>query len=122
MADSNQEQLPLPLIRAFAPIHRVALGVAWGVTLGGLIFLMTAILVLKGGHVIGPRLALLRHYFFGYSVTWAGAFIGLLWGLGIGFLMGWGFALVSNFAYWVWLTAIRSRAEMEQYDDFLDHM
>jgi hypothetical protein len=122
MVESNEEQLPLPLLRAFAPIHRMALGVACGVVLGALIFLMTAILLLKGGPVVGPRLGLLRHYFFGYSVTWPGAFIGLLWGAGAGFLLGWGFALVRNFAYWAWLTSIRSRAEMEQYSDFLDHM
>jgi len=122
MAEANREQLPAPLVRAFAPLHRMAMGVAWGTVLGAIIFLMTAALLIKGGVRIGPTLRLLNEFFFGYSVTWPGAFIGLLWGFGVGFMLGWGFALVRNLACWVWLTVIRSRAEMEQYGDFLDHM
>jgi hypothetical protein len=40
----------------------------------------------------------------------------------VGFVLGYGFALIRNAALWIWLTTVRSRAEMEQYSDFLDRM
>lgn len=117
-----EPELPEPVLLAFAPIHRLALGVAFGTVIGGLLFVMTIALVLKGGYPIGPTLGLLGHFFFGYTVTFAGAFIGLAWGFAAGFMLGWMFALLHNFLVWCWLVVIRSRAEMDQYGDFLDHM
>jgi hypothetical protein len=87
-----------------------------------MLFVMTMALVIKGGYPVGPNLALLGQFFFGYTVTLPGAFVGLLWGFLTGFLLGYGFALVRNLAVWLWLVVIRSRAEMEQYGDFLDHL
>ncbi len=107
---------------AFAPFHRNALGGATGVVLGGLIFLMTLTLVIKGGYPLGPKLGLLRHFFPGYTVSFAGAWVGLAWGFSAGFLLGWGVAFIHNFTIWLWLTVVKSRAELEQYGDFLDHM
>jgi hypothetical protein len=120
--EEPKDQLPSPLLLAFAPMHRTAMGAAFGVVLGGLLFLMTAALVIKGGYPVGPNLALLSQFFFGYTVTFPGAFVGLLWGCGVGFLLGWGFAVVRNLIVWSWLVLIRSRAEMDEYGDFLDHM
>jgi len=110
-----------PLLRAFAPLHRSALGIACGVVLGGLICAATLVLVIRGGY-LNVKLYLLAQFFLGYSVSWLGALIGFLWGWAVGFVLGYGFALVRNAAVWVWLTVIRSRAEMEQYSDFLDHL
>jgi len=115
--DSSAER---PLLRAFAPLHKTALGIACGVVLGGLIFAVT--LGVVQGHYPSPNLGLLSQFFWGYSISWRGAFVGLLWGWALGFVLGWGFALVRNIAVWIWLTVIRSRAEMEQYSDFLDHL
>jgi hypothetical protein len=121
MAEQPKPPLP-PILLAFAPIHRTALGVASGVVLGGIIFLMTAILLIKGGQRVGANLTLLGQYSFGYTVTWVGSLIGLAWGFAVGFLFGWSFALVHNFVVWIWLTLVRSRAEMEEYGDLLDHL
>lgn len=110
-----------PLLRAFAPLHKTALGIASGVVLGGLVSAVTLATVILGRYP-SPNLDLMSQFFWGYSVSWRGAFIGLLWGLALGFLLGWGFALVRNVAVWIWLTVIRSRAEMEEYSDFLDHL
>jgi len=118
----EKETLPQPLVLAFAPLHRSAMGIAWGSVLGALIFLMTVTLLIKGGDRIGPNLGLLNQFFIGYTVTVTGAFVGLVYGFITGFILGWGFAFVRNIAVWAWLTAIRSRAEMDQYGDFLDHM
>lgn len=110
-----------PLLRAFAPLHRSALGTACGVVVGGLISSVTLALVLHGGYP-NVKLYLLAQFFWGYSVSWAGVFIGFLWGWLVGFVLGYGFAVVRNAAVWMWITVIRSRAEMEHYSDFLDHL
>jgi hypothetical protein len=117
MSDSS---VPDPLLRAFAPLHRAAMGIAWGTVGGGLLALASLVLVLRRKDILS--LGLLGQFFPGYSVSWRGVFIGLLWGFGMGFALGYGFALVRNAAVWVWLTVIRSRAEMDQYSDFLDHL
>ncbi len=117
MADNENQPLPAAVLQAFAPLHKSAMGVACGVVLGGIVFLMTAVLLLKGGEVVGPNLALLGQFFLDYSVTWPGAFIGLLWGFVAGFILGWGFALLRNLSIWIWLTVVRTRAEMKQYGD-----
>lgn len=108
------------LLRAFAPLHRAAMGVAWGVVGGGLLAIATTILVIRGDGTHG--FGLLAQFFWGYSVSWPGVLIGFFWGFGVAFVMGYGFALVRNAAVWIWLTVIRSRVEMEQYSDFLDHL
>jgi hypothetical protein len=110
-----------PLLRAFAPLHKTALGVACGVALGCLVSGITLVSVLQGRYP-SPNLGLMGQFFWGYSISWIGVFVGLLWGFGLGFLLGWGFALTRNVVVWIWLTVIRSRAEMEQYSDFLDHL
>jgi hypothetical protein len=109
------------VLRAFAPLHRSALGIACGVVVGGLICSATLALLLHGGYP-NVKLYLLAQFFWGYSVSWPGAFIGFLWGWVVGFVLGYGFALVRNAAVWMWMTVIRSRAEMEHYSDFLDHL
>jgi len=109
------------LLRAFAPLHKTALGMALGLVLGGLLAAATLALVVQGGYP-EPNLNLLTQFFVGYSITWRGVLVGFLWGFGVGFVMGWGFALARNVVTWVWLSVIRSRAEMDQYSDFLDHL
>ena len=70
---------------AFAKIDSLALGVAVGVVSGLGLFLASAVLLLKGGSVVGPMLSLLGNYFIGFEVTWVGAVIGLLEGGVLGF-------------------------------------
>ena len=65
---------------------------AWGVAIGLLfglgLFLATDILVLKGGRVVGPHLALLSAYLPGYRVTFVGSLIGFWYGALIGYCAG----------------------------------
>jgi hypothetical protein len=110
-----------PLLLAFAPIHRRALGIAAGVVLGGFLSMLTSVAVLRGGEAANA-LSLLSQFFWGYSVSWSGVLVVFLWGFGLGFIAGWSMALFRNAMVWVWLTAIRSRAEMNEYSDFLDHL
>ncbi len=118
----TEEQLPSELLQAFAPLHRLAMGMAWAVVLGGLMTVISLVLLLRGTDDTRTFGGLLGQFLLGYSVSWTGILVGLLWGLGLGFVLGYGFALVRNAAVWLWLTVIRSRAEMDQYSDFLDHL
>lgn len=110
-----------PLLLAFAPIHRRALGIACGSVLGGLLSIGTLILVVQRNDRVF-NLGLLGQFFRGYSVSWQGVFIGFLWGMVVGFIFGWSLALIRNVAAWIWLTVIRSRAEINEYSDLLDHL
>jgi len=88
---------------------------------GGLgLFLATAILLVKGGRVVGPNLSLLGEFLPGFSVTWAGATIGLveagLWG----FLTGYAGAWLCNRGVMLYASLARSRAEAEERRDLLD--
>lgn len=109
------------LVLAFAPIRKLALGVAVGMVTGLLLFAVTL------GHVaLDPRhgefLALLDQYFYGYTVSPTGAFVGLWWGFVTGFAAGWFMAFVRNFAIAVIIFAFRTRAELSHTSDFLDRI
>lgn len=80
------------IMRLNAVVNGIVLGLFFGVGL----FMATLILVLKSGDVVGPHLSLLGQYLPGYSVTWGGSFIGLVYGLVLGFVGGAFGALVYN--------------------------
>jgi hypothetical protein len=63
---------------------------------GAGVFAATAWLLVRGGDHVGEHLALLRHFFPGYAVTWPGAFVGLFWGALGGGAIGWAVAWVYN--------------------------
>jgi hypothetical protein len=98
------------------------MGIASGVVTSGLLTITSLVLVLRGTDEARTAGSLVGQFLWGYSVSWSGVLIGLLWGFAVGFVLGYGFALVRNSAVWLWLTVIRSRAEMDQYSDFLDHL
>jgi hypothetical protein len=106
---------------AFAPLHKRALGVACGVTLGGIICLATLVAMARQLSSDTP-LKLLSEYFAGYSVTPVGALIGLLWGFGTGFVIGWFIAFMRNFMLAASMFWLRTREEMKATRDFLDHI
>lgn len=71
-------------------------GIVTGVVLGTGIFIATNWLVLKGGERVGPHLALLGQFFWGYKVSFAGSFIGLGYGFVCGFAIGYFMAWTYN--------------------------
>lgn len=79
---------PERLTRAVVRFNSILMGTILGLLCGGALFLATAWLILKGGPVRGPHLALLSQYFPGYSVSWLGSFVGLLYGFATGFVAG----------------------------------
>ena len=109
------------LARAFAPLHKRSLGLALGFTSGACVFLLTAFHIVVHP-VERPPIVLLAQYFYGYDVTWAGAFAGLWWGFVAGFAAGWFFAFMRNLTTAAWVFFIRTKASLQQTSDFLDHI
>ena len=75
-----------------------ALALVCGLIGGAGLFTMTAWLVIKDGPQAGQHLQLLSNFFVGYSVTWAGAFVGLLYGTITGGAIGWLIGRIYNAA------------------------
>ena len=109
------------LALAFAPLHKVAFGVAVGVASALVLAGVTAarLLLDPEGHT---SLALLSHFFVGYEESWQGALIGGAWGFGVGFVAGWFVAFVRNLVLATWIFVVRARAELESTSDFIDHI
>jgi len=98
--DSSEiEKIVLTRVMYF---NAIVAGLVVGIVFGLGVFIATNILVLKGGEVVGPHLALLGQYFIGYRVTFLGSLIGLAYGLVIGFGIGYGVAFLYN-----WIAALR---------------
>ncbi|MEX2529301.1 MAG: hypothetical protein WD960_00885 [Gemmatimonadota bacterium] len=69
-------------------LNAQAWGIAFGLTLGLGLFLSTVVLVIRGGEVVGPHLALLGLFLPGYSVTFTGGVIGFVYLFVIGYAIG----------------------------------
>ena len=117
----EEEALADELIEAvFARLDAVALGAAAGAVMGLGVFLATAILLLKGGPVVGPTLSLLSQYLIGYSVSWRGALVGLIEGGIVGFVLGSLTGWSWNWMHRVYAYLVRRKAEADAERDLLD--
>jgi hypothetical protein len=85
-------------------LNGVILGLVLGLLFGCGIFIATIILLVRGGDVVGPHLALLGQFFVGYRVTFTGSIIGFLYGLGLGFVIGYIIAGLYN-----WMASFRDK-------------
>ena len=77
-------------------LDAIAQGITMGILTGLTVFVATNWLVLKGGPVVGPNLALLSQFFFGYRVTFLGSFVGFAWGFFYGGLAGYLVSRIYN--------------------------
>jgi glycosyltransferase involved in cell wall biosynthesis len=114
------ETSELPAL-GFAPLHKRAFGIATGTVAALVTFVATAVYLLRDPQS-GLDLGLLSQFFLGYSVSWRGALIGAGQAWIAGFVMGWFLAFSRNLALTVMVFIGRSRAELEQTRDFLDHL
>jgi hypothetical protein len=117
----TKDALPNRLQLAFKPLDKRALGIAIGLAAGHLVALVTVIAVIEGGEA-ERILGLLRQYFGGYTVSWPGVLIGFLWAFVAGFTAGWFVAFTRNFVLAISIFLVRTRAELFETRDFLDHV
>jgi hypothetical protein len=88
----NDRELNAAILR----LNGRAWGIAFGLLLGGGLFLATNILVLKGGPRVGEHLGMLHIFFPGYQVTFLGSIIGFIYGFVLGYAFGRVIGLVYN--------------------------
>jgi hypothetical protein len=84
------------LERALRRLNVNFLGIVLGLLAGAAIFVATNFLILKGGGVVGPHLALLRAFFPYYSVTFLGSLVGFVYFFVCGYVVGLVIASVYN--------------------------
>jgi hypothetical protein len=97
-ASNSPDQQDAPLVAdrivfaAFARLNARAWGIAFALLCGIGLLAATWVLVLQGGAVVGPHLALLSVFFPGYSVSFVGGLVGFVYafvfGYGLGRLIG----------------------------------
>jgi hypothetical protein len=104
---------------AFAPVHKAALGAAFGIVLGVLVAGATVVQILVATSD-GLPLALLAQFFTGYTVSWPGVVIGFLWAALVGFVAGWFLAFLKNLVTALWMFTLRVNSALTQ--PFLDHI
>lgn len=100
---TNNDELEQIILTRLVRLNAVVSGIVTGVIMGLLLFVATNWLVVKGGDVVGPHLALLSHFFWGYRVTFVGSLIGLAYGFVSGFIVGYAVAALYN-----WLLRLRA--------------
>lgn len=105
---------------AFAKLDPVSLGAALGIVSGTGLFAATVALILKGGPMVGQTLNLLGNYLPGFTVSWGGAFKGLLLAGAGGFVVGYVGAWLRNHAMSAYTHLVKRRAEQEESKDILD--
>ena len=88
MASSDEQRLPAPPPIRVIRLEAVIQGLVLGIMAGAGIMFATLVLVVRGGPVVGPHLALLAQFLPGYHVSVLGSLIGLAWGAFYGFVVG----------------------------------
>jgi hypothetical protein len=116
-----EQELPRSAMMLFAPVDKRAFGAAIGTAIAlGIAGLTAFELLAKPAPSINP--GLLSQYFTGYTVSWTGAVIGGAWGFFVGFCAGWFTAFTRNLVMALSLFMLRSKAELDNSQDFLDHI
>ena len=106
---------------AFAPLNKRAFGIALGCA-GAVAMALLTMAVLVSDRAQEFPLGLLNQYLVGYSVSWPGVLVGAGYGFLVAFVAGWFFAFCRNAALAIIAFSIRTRAELMQTRDFLDHI
>jgi hypothetical protein len=104
---------------AFSPVHKAALGVAFGMTCGFVIAVATVVQLLVSVDDRRP-LSLLNQFFYGYQVSWTGVVIGAFWAFVVGFVAGWFLGFLKNLFTALWMFTLRVKSSLSQ--PFLDHI
>jgi ABC-type dipeptide/oligopeptide/nickel transport system permease subunit len=83
----NEKQQDVLMTRTLW-LNTKVIALSAGLVCGGIIFIATNWLVIKGGDPVGPHLQLLAQFFWGYRVTFMGSLVGFVYGLAMGAVCG----------------------------------
>lgn len=119
--DPEEVSLDQALELAFAPLNKRAFGTALG-SAGAVLMVLVTVAVLVTDRAQEFPLGLLGQYLYGYTVSWPGVLVGAGWGFVVAFVAGWFFAFCRNATLAITAFAIRTRAELTETRDFLDHI
>ena len=119
--ENNTDPTEVLIVQSLAKLDGKALGVAIGLLLGLGIFVATNFLIIKGGHIVGPNLALLSQFFIGYQVTFSGSLIGMIYGIIAGFIMGWLIAAIRNFVVTIYMHMFKLKGSLSAVNDYIDN-
>ena len=109
LESENSERERRIVAYAFARLDPLALGVALATVCGSVLWVATAVLLLRGGTEVGYHLQRLAYYLSGYTVTWPGAFLGLVEAGFVGFVLGGAAALLWNVYHRAFLGLVIAR-------------
>lgn len=109
------------VVLAFAPLDKAALGLGFAAASAIAVATVTILALLRDPTRSFP-LDLLSVYFYGFSVSYAGALIGAGWAAVVGFCWGWFLAFARNLFFAIWLMTLRVRNDLETSREFLDHL
>jgi protoporphyrinogen oxidase len=109
------------LSRSFSRIDTLAFASALGSVSGIVVFLATIWLVVKGGEIV-EYMDLLNQYFFGYTVSFHGAFISFGYCFLWGFLFGWLFAYLRNLVLAFIIYKVKKKTKLMLLRDFFDNI
>ena len=107
--EKNQEALQDIVLTRLLLLNAMVQGVVTGLVVGLGVFIATNWLLLKGGDIVGPHLALLSNFFIGYRVSFIGSLIGFAYGFMCGFAIGYFVARIYN-----WIASTRDRKLQHQ--------
>lgn len=106
----------------FAKIHNVSLGLSLGVVCGVVLCACTLLLSWRSDLELASYFELLSHYYPGYRVSAMGSLLGLVYGFGSGFLVGWLLAIIRNFVSYLYFVITQRSYERRFVLRFLEHL
>jgi hypothetical protein len=98
----------------------VALGVSVGLAAGIFIAGLTVATLVRGSNQATAVVSLFGAYFFGYTVSWAGAVVGFVYAFVAGFSIGAAAAALRNLGVSSALAVARTEAELTALHEGLD--
>ena len=107
--DEHPPVLEDVVLTSLLRLNATVQGLVTGLVAGLGLFVATNWLILKGGEVVGPHLALLGQFFIGYHVTFVGSVIGFTYAFICGFVGGYVIARLYN-----WLVVFREAPRRAQ--------
>lgn len=110
------------VLKTLARMDKLAFATAIGTVCGLAVFLATIWILVRGPFGEGPTLWLLNQYFYGYTLSTKGAFVGFGYSFFWGFFFGWLIAYLRNLVIGIFLYYVKKEAEASSFKNLLDYI